>query len=1145
MIKYVDSSASSSSTDSLPEKQDWNNLTEFLKKQLAVREKLALVQKSKDNLGLSQKPGSKDGLKSGGGGAYVADSDSQLACHICGEKGHMKSVDRGGNFHIDYVACRKFVDWSCKVRLREILKRHFCVQCLSPGIKKGDNHNCVKRYACSHADHTKFSKALHVLLCENHKGRKENIDLLGEYMKNFICKRSDNFESFTKNISLVCQGDGMSDSYPVADEPSLPEGKSEVIPDIPDRACFQLQTIKVEGRGGSRNINLFFDGGCLDMVISWKTVQFLKSIGRATLLRKGPLPLTGVSGHESFSEYGVYRITLPLSNGKDATFSGLCLDKVTATLPRFQLKDIEDEIRESCYEQGGSALVDTLPKLPAEIGGETDILLGIQYKRYLPRDVWESPAGLTVSKSCFLGADGTTGVIGGPHHKFTEMLASMNTGIFVHQVQLYRAMYMSHSKEPLLGEKFKETFESDDTSDLSLCPFGSCSQSSTALGYLVSEERLDSSSDSRSQCHICTCNVKSPGNRRPPRSLKRFEEIESAGTEVNYRCVGCRNCQECKRSSRVDSISIEEEIQQDVINRCVKIDFERGEASHELPFMTEPDGKLSSTAQMAKKIYHSQVKNLSNKPDVREAALESEAKLQRLGYVDWFENLSDGDREMIMQNFRYFIPWRVVLNDNSLSTPCRVVFDASCAPKGGCSLNMLLAKGTNNMNKLIVILIRWFIQSTGFHTDIAKMYNGIILDKKHWRYHLYLWDDKLRVGVEPRWKCVKTAIYGVVSSGNVAECALRKLAALTRTEFPKAYDTIMNDLYVDDCISGDVALPEARSKADELSSALGKIGLVLKGVTYSGEDPPKDLSKDGISILAGGFWWFPKKDLVSIKVSENADLKKFILILAGEIPGKVTRKNCVGGVAGIFDPPGFVIPLTSGFKIDISEFCLRKLNWDDEIPEELHKIWIDNFEMIEEIKGIKFKRAVVPDDAIDLSVETLDFADASQRMICVAIYARFKRRSGGYSCQLVFARSKIVPQDMSQPRAEALALELNAKTGHVVKTAFGERHAKCLKFSDSQVAIHWVACTKTKLKVWVRGRNIEFNRLSNINDLRYVDSKNMIADIGTRKGVTIDEVSPGSNWIQGYEWMRGEEVDFPVKKVDELVLKDEAKIEAD
>ena len=107
---------------------------------------------------------------------------------------------------------------------------------------------------------------------------------------------------------------------------------------------------------------------------------------------------------------------------------------------------------------------------------------------------------------------------------------------------------------------------------------------------------------------------------------------------------------------------------------------------------------------------------------------------------------------------------------------------------------MLLAKGTNNMNKLISILIRWFIQKIGFHTDIAKMYNGIGLDKKHWRYQLYFWDDQLREGVAPRWKVILTAIYGVISSGNVAECAVRKIAEMLQSEFPKAHDTINNDL---------------------------------------------------------------------------------------------------------------------------------------------------------------------------------------------------------------------------------------------------------------------------------------------------------------------------------------------------------------
>ena len=72
-------------------------------------------------------------------------------------------------------------------------------------------------------------------------------------------------------------------------------------------------------------------------------------------------------------------------------------------------------------------------------------------------------------------------------------------------------------------------------------------------------------------------------------------------------------------------------------------------------------------------------------------------------------------------------------------------------------------------------------------------------------------------------------------------------------------------------------------------------------------------------------------------VAANPAIKKYFTILTGKICDKVTRKICVSHVASIFNPPGLVIPLTNGFKIDIIEFCLRKLNWDGEIPEELRK----------------------------------------------------------------------------------------------------------------------------------------------------------------------------------------------------------------
>ena len=47
--------------------------------------------------------------------------------------------------------------------------------------------------------------------------------------------------------------------------------------------------------------------------------------------------------------------------------------------------------------------------------------------------------------------------------------------------------------------------------------------------------------------------------------------------------------------------------------------------------------------------------------------------------------------------------------------------------------------------------------------------------------------------------------------------------------------------------------------------------------------------------------------------------------------------------------------------------------------------------MVREIGKIKFQRAVVPEDAINLDTQTVDAADASQKLAFVAIYARFYR----------------------------------------------------------------------------------------------------------------------------------------------------------
>ena len=62
----------------------------------------------------------------------------------------------------------------------------------------------------------------------------------------------------------------------------------------------------------------------------------------------------------------------------------------------------------------------------------------------------------------------------------------------------------------------------------------------------------------------------------------------------------------------------------------------------------------------------------------------------------------------------------------------------------------------------------------------------------------------------------------------------------------------------------------------------------------------------------------------------------------------------------------------------------------------------------------------------------------SLEMACSVVYVRIKRKNGKYSCQNVFAKSKIIPDGMSIPRAELVAATLNAATGHVVKLSLGD-----------------------------------------------------------------------------------------------------------
>ena len=343
--------------------------------------------------------------------------------------------------------------------------------------------------------------------------------------------------------------------------------------------------------------------------------------------------------------------------------------------------------------------------------------------------------------------------------------------------------------------------------------------------------------------------------------------------------------------------------------------------------------------------------------------------MQQLGFVDVLEDLTVEQQQKIKNSeLQYFIPWRAVWNQNPLSTPCRLVFDASQATGSGYSLNSILAKGRNNMNKLVQILIRCMVYRYVYHTDIQKMCNKVRLVEEDWCFQLYLWNKNLSISEEPHTKVIKTLIYGVKSSGNQSERALRETAKISSQEYPRVH----KDIYVDDCMSVESTWSEVLSTTDALKLVLSKGGFTFKGLTFSGKDPPSDLSSDQVSIKVAGRKWFSKEDKKSLATGDLNFVQKYRGKKPSgnnQIPDKLTRRQCVGKVAGVFDLLGKVTPLTCGFKLDLKTLVNRKLDLDDYIPNDLKAVWIANFQTIQGLANVRFNRAVLPENAISLDID--------------------------------------------------------------------------------------------------------------------------------------------------------------------------------
>ena len=175
---------------------------------------------------------------------------------------------------------------------------------------------------------------------------------------------------------------------------------------------------------------------------------------------------------------------------------------------------------------------------------------------------------------------------------------------------------------------------------------------------------------------------------------------------IDPRCSSCLNCGKCKELAITCNTNLEarQHMEEIILKECIKFDPNRGNFCVPLPLKDDPETALGDNADQSKSFYKRVVNKLAKSPDDRKAIIKSFNKQIELGFIQKLSTMPKELQDSITSKKMYVIPWNFVYKEASISTPVRIVINASSKTSTGKSLNQILCKGLPKINLLPLLM---------------------------------------------------------------------------------------------------------------------------------------------------------------------------------------------------------------------------------------------------------------------------------------------------------------------------------------------------------------------------------------------------------------------------------------------------------
>lgn len=209
---------------------------------------------------------------------------------------------------------------------------------------------------------------------------------------------------------------------------------------------------------------------------------------------------------------------------------------------------------------------------------------------------------------------------------------------------------------------------------------------------------------------------------------------------------------------------------------------------------------------------------------------------------------------------------------------------------------------------------------------------------------------------------------------------------------------------------------------------------------------------ENLTVL--GIGWNPHSDTFRVSVSVPAEILN-------------TKCNILSIIARLYDPLGWVTPVTIAAIILMQQLWRLKIGWDDPVPDSLADRWLSIFNRLSHLDQLHISRwNSLGADVV--SAELHGFADALNVAYAAAVYLRVVSRSGDVSISLLAAKSRVAPlTPITIPRLELSATVILARLLAFVRDSLNLPSLSCTCWTDSTIVLAWLKQHPSRWKMFV------------------------------------------------------------------------------